>query len=1782
MKKLILILLVSIITLSNNVIIAQVSVVANSNTTEYTNLNLAFDAINTGLHTGDIIINLTGFIPLSSTAVLDSSGNGTGSNYSTILIQPSGLGFQYNVNANINSPLIEFNGADNVTIDGKDSLQLQNFEDTDFASVIVFKNGASFNTVKNCYIRTNIIGNSRASIVFFTSTSTGNSNNVISSCRFFNSSNFFTSSNHILSSGTASALNNSNTIYGNQFSEFTNSGITVSSTGNGSNWIIRKNSFFQKQNDPVFSLIITPIDFNPGSNSGNNIIDSNVIGGSDSVAGGNDWANASTVTFNGIKVNCNTANQTQIKNNRIQNLTFTNSGSTTFTGINIVQGNTIVENNLIGHNTNPNSIDIKGNQRQFGIFVSATVLTEILNNTIANISNIATSPSSVGALNGIDVGNGGASSSPANIKGNRIFNLSTNATLTNFLGNRRNLGGINFNPSSFVTGNIDSNFIQTLISSSASLTQLSPCGILTNNITGKITKNIISDIRNAGTGSTATVPPTVTGICIRNFSSNANNHIANNMVSLGDVQTTNTSFIGINIQTNNPNLTRIYYNTIKISGTATSGSLNSFALLRGVFNNNTQTNPVELKNNIFDNSRTGGSGFHFAIGNQGTTPSSGWQKGFIDNNLLNSSSPDALGHWGSTNVNINNWRDSSENDFFSPSGFTQNYQNISAGDLRMNNGLSPTPVESGAIELGLVNTDIDGNSRPKPGAINGGGNFPDIGASESDMVKMDVFPPQISYTLLLNSQNTISRVLNNFATVIDLGSAVNTSSGSKPRIYYKRKQDENVFTGNTSTDAGWKFSEATNDSSAFSFIIDYSKIFGGTISSNDTIQYFVTAQDIQSIPNVSANPSAGFSATSVSNITSAPINLPEYIVTLPPLSGILSVGLTLFNNISGLNVSYKIDKNSSQNNNPMLNGKPYSGVLRYHPDRLDMTLFNTNATGIYPTLTDAIEDINRRGVDGAVQVILLDSVYESENFPITMNIKNEFKTTINNSITIRPATGVKSVIRGNVPHDALFILEDMSFVTFNGSSETDNAGSRDITLMNLSEINAEIAKIINRDTNDEAMVKFLNLLIEAKNFLENGNTSPGLGFKKIINNNSTIRDIKILNNFFMGVGAGVTFDGDKNIAGEKFPFKDIEINDNRMDTAGVLGINKFGVILESVENVEISGNKIGNFKSQVSNTDAGIVIGAGSKDVNISGNEIYNLGHTGNAGNGAHGINVSSNEPDSKIDISNNVIHGISGDGNNSANSADIFNPAGIFVSDSVADINIIHNSINLFGNTLNKTGATSYGLNIFSNTANVNLLNNNISNNLGVNTTGTGSVGVRTKNADNLIESNGNNFFINPTGPGKKGVGKIGTDSLDNLENWQLKTGKDVFSGDGDPGFTSNSNLMPNILDEDSWNSNNSGVFTDVDKDIFGNDRSTDPITGRPDIGAFEFNPDVDPSGFNVPFSEEVTITNPNGTNKLADFLFIGTLSPTGGAAPESLKVKYFQGSAPPSVIPGSRYGFSYLKIDTDTTLPAGMTYDVIFYFDSLSTGNILNPETSIILAKFDGVSWESYPRGTGVMQSELNWEQKYVKVRGLSSFSVFAITDEASALPVNLVSFTSSVLKNKVKLEWVTNYEINNSGFQIERLKSGNSENWKVAGFVEGNGNSNVINKYSFTDNVQQTGIYKYRLKQTDFNGNFEYHYLTNEINLSNPVSYELMQNYPNPFNPNTKIDFQISQTEKVELRIFDITGKEVAVLVNEILADGFYSVTFSGEKFSSGVYFYKLKAGEFTGIKKMILVK
>jgi hypothetical protein len=95
-------------------------------------------------------------------------------------------------------------------------------------------------------------------------------------------------------------------------------------------------------------------------------------------------------------------------------------------------------------------------------------------------------------------------------------------------------------------------------------------------------------------------------------------------------------------------------------------------------------------------------------------------------------------------------------------------------------------------------------------------------------------------------------------------------------------------------------------------------------------------------------------------------------------------------------------------------------------------------------------------------------------------------------------------------------------------------------------------------------------------------------------------------------------------------------------------------------------------------------------------------------------------------------------------------------------------------------------------------------------------------------------------------------------------------------------------------------------------------------------------------------------------------------------------------------------------------------------------------------------------------------------------------------------------------------------------------------------------------------------------------NNNTIEKPEKYELYQNYPNPFNSMTNVKFEILNAEMVEIKVFDLSGKEVRTLVNEYKQAGTYEVSFDAEGLSSGIYFYKMTAGEFSDVKRMVLLK
>ena len=100
----------------------------------------------------------------------------------------------------------------------------------------------------------------------------------------------------------------------------------------------------------------------------------------------------------------------------------------------------------------------------------------------------------------------------------------------------------------------------------------------------------------------------------------------------------------------------------------------------------------------------------------------------------------------------------------------------------------------------------------------------------------------------------------------------------------------------------------------------------------------------------------------------------------------------------------------------------------------------------------------------------------------------------------------------------------------------------------------------------------------------------------------------------------------------------------------------------------------------------------------------------------------------------------------------------------------------------------------------------------------------------------------------------------------------------------------------------------------------------------------------------------------------------------------------------------------------------------------------------------------------------------------------------------------------------------------------------------------------------------------------YLSVEDNANAEIaqSYKLFQNYPNPFNPSTNISYQLPESVFVTLKVYDVLGKEVKILVNERQNAGNHSVRFNASDLPNGVYFYKIEAGTYRSTKKFLLVK
>ncbi|NUM77279.1 fibronectin type III domain-containing protein [candidate division KSB1 bacterium] len=283
--------------------------------------------------------------------------------------------------------------------------------------------------------------------------------------------------------------------------------------------------------------------------------------------------------------------------------------------------------------------------------------------------------------------------------------------------------------------------------------------------------------------------------------------------------------------------------------------------------------------------------------------------------------------------------------------------------------------------------------------------------------------------------------------------------------------------------------------------------------------------------------------------------------------------------------------------------------------------------------------------------------------------------------------------------------------------------------------------------------------------------------------------------------------------------------------------------------------------------------------------------------------------------------------------------------------------------------------------------------------------------------------------------------------------------------------------------------------------------------------------------------------------------------------------------------------------TAPADVGSNVASYelgYSTTQVGNDVNLWFDTIASKAGNLPAPGAPGATEVatVNNLVTGSRYFFVLRSRDAFgnaSPFSNIATIDAVPVELATFSVQVERDQAELSWSTASETNNLGFHLERKQGNNT--WQEIGFINGHGTTLLTQNYSFVDRDLQPGVYSYRLRQVDFNGAFEY---SPEIiaTVSAPQRFVLAQSYPNPLlhaSSGTLIRYELphSAPQPVELRIFNLLGREVRQLVHENQNGGYYEVRWdgrlaNGEHAAAGIYFYELRSAGFRAIQKLTIVR
>jgi hypothetical protein len=289
--------------------------------------------------------------------------------------------------------------------------------------------------------------------------------------------------------------------------------------------------------------------------------------------------------------------------------------------------------------------------------------------------------------------------------------------------------------------------------------------------------------------------------------------------------------------------------------------------------------------------------------------------------------------------------------------------------------------------------------------------------------------------------------------------------------------------------------------------------------------------------------------------------------------------------------------------------------------------------------------------------------------------------------------------------------------------------------------------------------------------------------------------------------------------------------------------------------------------------------------------------------------------------------------------------------------------------------------------------------------------------------------------------------------------------------------------------------------------------------------------------------------------------------------------------------YGLTYLLVLKYEFKTGSSTNDImrLFIFQPGSAVPEDEPVTAT-LGPYTATSVTDVANVSSVLLRQgASWMAPSVFVDGLA-----ISTSWAPALPVQIAYLHAAAISGgKVRIEWQTLSETDNLGFTVEKSVDGTVFTPISGAFVEGHRTTLIPHEYSYTDESAQPGTWYYRLAQMDGNGAIHFtdavkvEVTTTGVSDNSPTSFGLMQNYPNPFNPSTTVRYQLPVASMVKLVVYDMLGREMATLVNDMQQAGIHQMEYS-PNLPSGTYFYRITvtgsdgSTSFSDVKRMTLVK